>query len=75
MARPRPVSKKRIKEIEDAIVPEVETWLRLKAALDAVSTGNYAKDSVNPAYREPAIAWNTFVRTQSAANYIEVVYS
>ena len=72
--RPR-ISKKQIKQIEDAIVPEVETWLRLKADLDAVSTGNYAKDSVNPAYREPARAWNNFQNTRRAANYIEIVYS
>jgi hypothetical protein len=75
MARLRPISKKHIKEIEDAIVPEVETWLRLKAALDAVSTGNPWFDLGKPEVREPAIAWNNFVRRRKAANYIEVVYS
>jgi len=75
MARPRPISKKRIKEIENSIVLEVETWLRLKAALDAVSRGNPWFDLGKPEVREHAIAWNNFVRTQRAAHYIEVVYN
>lgn len=75
MARPRPVSKKQIKEIEDAIFPEVEKFLLLKAALDAVSTGNPMMDLAKPEVRDAARAWNAFVYTRKAHNYIEVVYS
>lgn len=75
MARLRPASKKQIKEIEDSIFEEVETFLRLKAELDAVSTGNHARDSVRPEVRKPAMAWETFLRRRKAANFVEIVYS
>jgi hypothetical protein len=75
MARPRPLSQKRIKEIESAIHADAETFLRLKAELDAVSTGNHASDSVNPRFKEPSRAWETFVRQSKALNLFTVVYS
>ena len=75
MARPRPISRKNIREIEECIFTEVDTFLRLKAELDAVSTGNYASDLARPEVREPARAWETFMRTRKAANYIEIIYS
>lgn len=75
MARPRPASKKIIKEIESEIFADVETYLRLKVALDAVSTGNYANDTCRPEVREPAKAFNQFMRTSKAMHFVEIVYS
>lgn len=75
MARPRPTSQKRIKEIESAIFADAETFLRLKVALDAVSTGNIARDSVRPEVREPARAYEDFMRSSKAMPLFEIVYS
>jgi hypothetical protein len=71
----RPASKKLIAEIEAAIPIEAETFLRLKAELDAVSTGVYALDMGNPKYCEAAKRWNDFAYKMKASNFIEVVYS
>lgn len=75
MARPRPASQKQIKEIESAIFADAETFLRLKVALDAVSTGNCARDSARPEVREPARAYNDFMRFSKALHLFEIVYS
>lgn len=69
----RPASAKRIASIEQSIFETAETYLRLKAELDAVRTGVEIKDYLNPKYAAAYKAVRDFVVGNETLFYITIV--
>lgn len=67
----RPYSKKLIADIERHIFETAETYLRLYCELDAVRTGIFAKDVLNPKYGVAYKNFEEFCRKSKSLFLIE----